>query len=270
MEWEKIYNTLYEIQILLEECESKIKNPIITSISKRYIRYYDKEKGLDIRRLNNAVLENKIKNTKIQREILNKINELYLSANIQEIYNGLTYNEKECSSYVINLKTKYELVNKCLDLVLEIESLSETEYHIDEPFEKSEYAKMIAYQNQLYLSILDNFKLFNQPYIEASISNYCKSLSLDKKQKIYLESLSLSYDRNTFDYFNLLKISCIFQNELTNMDKNKAAAVYQYYQSFITDILIYRYITSKNISEVYQSLSEVHNSNLVKQIIKKK
>lgn len=270
MDWKTIYDTIYEIQNLQEECQLKIKNPIITSISKRYLKYFDKEISSNTNQLNNAVLENKIKNTKLQREILIKINDLLLPATIDDIYHNLSYDEKECSQYVNDIKQKFELANKCLDLVIELETLSETEYKSEEPFPESEYAKMISHQNQLYFSILDNPKLFNQPYIEENISNYYESLSLDKKQKLYLESLALSYERNVFNYLNLIKMSYSSQNHFPNENIYGSAVVYKYYQKFVIDSIMYRYIYSKNISEVYQELNELHTSLIIKQNIKKK
>lgn len=186
----EIYDTILEIDDLLDKALVKVNSKEIKAIAERYNKYYVEHDFFNIRSLGNAILENKVKNTPLQALMISKINDLGLPGDYQQIYNGLPYSIKEQEEYVTTLKNKYELANKCYHLLLEIERLSETETEISyEDMKVSEYANLMKCQNNLY----KNTQIGKQTpeYALAIMKTYLKNLTLEKKQKLYSEVIPL-------------------------------------------------------------------------------
>lgn len=261
MTWEEIYNLIIEIQQLTEEIKNKYNTPVIKDILTRYNKYYCVEVNFDINSLKDAVLETKIKNSVIQANILGKITSDPL--NMEEIYKNLPYDLNECQIYVTSLKEKYEATNDCIDLVLEIENLSEIEYEAEKDFKDTEYGKMVTYQNQLYEKTLEKPELLNPIYLSAALSHYFDNLTDCEKERLLLESMSLSYDRNCFDFLNRMTMIYKTQkNLMTNPEEAKAN--YKIYQGIVKAIILKNYITSPSLLEISKSF-KLSKSSIQKQ-----
>lgn len=264
----EIYDTILEIDDLLDKALVKVNSKEIKAIAERYNKYYVEHDFFNIRSLGNAILENKVKNTPLQALMISKINDLGLPGDYQQIYNGLPYSIKEQEEYVTTLKNKYELANKCYHLLLEIERLSETETEISyEDMKISEYANLMECQNNLYKNTQNGKQ--TPEYALAIMKTYLKNLTLEKKQKLYSEVIPLCYNRNVFDYLN--QETVIYQCVLsTNMNDNAVRNHYMRYQHLLLTLLLNDLYQEYSLLEIYNSISEVHNSQYIKTLIRKK
>lgn len=250
MTWNEIYDTVIEIQQLIEEIQIKYNSETIRTIINRYNKYYCVEANFNIN-IKDAVLKNKIENSFLQAYILNKINPELLS--IEDIFSHLPCNLSECEQHVNSLKEKYEATNKCIDLVLEIEKLSEIEYEIDKDFKDTEYGKMINYQNKLYEKTLEKAELLNPIYLSAPLTDYFNTLTDKEKETLLLESVSLSYNRNCFDVLN--KMTMIYKTQKTLIiNPEEAKSYYEIYKGLVKSILLKNYIVSSNLFEISRTL----------------
>lgn len=264
----EIYDTILELEDLLDKILIKISSKEIKSIVERYNKYYMSSYPFDIKSLRNATLENKVKNTPLQATLISMINDLGLPSDYQQIYAGLPYSIEEQAEYVTTLKNNYKLANKCYNLIIEIEKLSEIEYEIsDEDMKNSEYASFIEHKNNVYV----NLQAESQPVKQALpiIRNYLENLSLEQKQKLYCELIPLCYNRNVFDYLN--QEILVFQYALfTNIGYSASISLYTAYQHLLPILLLNDLSQNHSLQEIYSSISEVHNSKYVKELIRKK
>lgn len=257
MTWNEIYDTVIEIQQLIEEIKIKYNSKAIREILDRYNKYYCVEINFNINSLKDAVLETKIKNSVIQSYIINKINPELLS--IEDIFSHLPCNLSECEQHVNSLKEKYEAVNNCIDLVLEIESLAEIEYETDKDFKDTEYGKMINYQNKLYEKTLEKAELLNPIYLSAPLTDYFNTLTDKEKETLLLESVSLSYNRNCFDVLN--KMIMIYNTQKTLIiNPEEAKSYYKIYKGLVKSLLLKNYIVSPSLFEISKTLKLPKNS----------
>lgn len=260
----EIYEKILECQDLLDKINNKRKTEVINSIVDRYNKYKLENGLVDITNLNNAVLENKIKNMLIQVLIISKINELNIPTNYQEIYVNIPKTLEEQEQYVLNLYSKYELVYKCYNLLIEIERLFEREYEVSyDDLKNSQYAKLTEYINNLYRYDKKNNN-HNLRFTFTQLNNYLNGLSLEEKQTLYYESLSLCYNRNLFDFLNICMI--IKDSESPAIENTS----YQIYKQLVINMNLNTLGQEKTLEELYEIMNKVHNSTPVKQLLIKK
>ena len=159
---------------------------------------------------------------------------------------------EEAEKYVANLKDKYQLAIKSFDLVIDIESISKTEYTFSYQFDNSIYAKKRNIENEIFLNFILNHKEINKEMLEILINNkireFITSLSVDEKKQLLLESLTLSYDRNVFDFLDKQQLIIgLLSKEKSNLDDLVIA--YNYYKNFLN------YLENHNLLKM--SLSEI-------------
>ena len=261
-----IYERILDCQDLLDKIHEKEKVVVIKRIIDRYNKYSESNKPINISTINNAVLENKIKNITIQILLLKKINQMNLPSDYQEIYANLPDNIEEMKKYICNLSESLELVTNCHNLIIEMEMLFETEYEVDyEEFKDSEYASIIYYYGNIYEYMVKN-NITKLDYANNMINVYINNLTKAQKQALYYESLSLCYNRNVFDYTNIL-VTC---NRINNDKLLVDVKSYQVCRQLITSSILNKLFEEKSLSEIYKILDEVHNSKKVKSLIRKK
>lgn len=264
----EIYDIILDIEDLLDKVLEKANSQEINRIAQRYNKYYVEKDFFDIKLLRNAILENKVKNTPFQTLIISKINDLKLPGYYQGIYENFPSSITEQEEYVTNLKGDYEIANKCYKLLLEIEILSETESEIGyEDMKTSEYANFIRYQNNLYINAQSGNQ--TQEYALTMIKSYFRKLTLEKKRQLYYEYLSLNYNRNIFDYLNLETISVKLATT-SNLNYSVVHNSYIRYQYLLLILILNDIYKENTLLEIYNSISAVHNSKDVKELIKKK
>lgn len=251
MDWQKIMDKTLEIAELQQELLLKSQDEIINQIVKRKEKYLDKG-AIDIQSLNNAILEHQIVITPYQITILSKINDLSLNTDPQSIYINMPESYEDAKEYVANLKDKYQLAIKSFDLVMAIENISKTEYNFNYQFDKSIYAKKRNIENEIFLNFILNHKEINKEMLEILINNkireFITSLSVDEKKQLLLESLTLSYDRNVFDFLDKQQLIIgLLSKEKSNL--NDLVIAYNYYKNFLN------YLENHNLLKM--SLSEI-------------
>lgn len=274
MNWQQILNQILEIIELQQEVLLKSNNPVIRKIVERYNKYGN-DIDFDKRTLNNAVLEHQIDITPYQVVILKKINVLELDASQYSIYINMPETEVEAEKYVTELKKKYELANKCFDLVMDIETLSSIEYESNSKFEDTEYANKIRFENDLFQNYILNIINMSKENIESKIISkqleFLNSLSLDQKKNLFLQLFTLSYDKNSFEYFNqdnlIIKIG---KEKNYNLPQLAAlSSLYQNYRKILTFLENER-IEKQPLENIYDELKIIYEADLFKQKINKK
>ena len=255
---QEIYDKILDCQDLLDKIHEKDKVVTIKGIVDRYNKYSRLNKPIDMTTINNAILENKLKNTIIQILILEKINQMNLPSDYQEIYTNLPNRVEESATYITNLSESLELVSKCHNLIIEMERL----------FETSEYAHIINYYSNLYQYTVNN-GINNIEYSRNMINTYLNNLTLEQKQALYFEALSLCYNRNVFNYTSQLVIRNRMNNDSLLTD-NKVAVAYQINCQLLMISILNNLFEEKSLAEIYETINEVHNSKKVKSLIRKK
>lgn len=273
MSWQEIMEQVLEISELQEEILVKLNNPLIKKIVTRSEKYCS-DSSFDKKSLNNAILEHKIEITPYQIIILTKINDLSLTTDLKQIYTNMPQSKEEAEKYVIDLKQKYELVNNSFNLIFNIERLSEIEYNSNN-YEHTEYAKKVTVENILFEKIKDD--LFNLPleiYKEIIINNqkqYLSKLSIDNKKQLFIEILTLSYDKNSFNYFNEQKL--ILKESSTNKyNLNELISLIRIYDKYKKSLSLATKIILLNMSleEIYDEFKIIYETDFFKQKINKK
>lgn len=266
MDWQKIMDQILEILELQQELLLKSQDDIINQITKRKEKYLDKG-AINIRSLNNAILEHQIAITPYQITILSKLNELSLNVDPQSIYINLPESYLEAEKYVANLKDKYQQAIKSFDLVIAIENISKTEYNFSYQFDKSIYAKKRSIENQIFMNLMLNHREINKEKLEILINNKIRefntSLSDDEKKQLLLESLTLSYDRNAFDFFNKQELII---GLLSKRKSNLANIViaYNYYKNFLFNLENHN-LLKMSLSEICDEYKMIYETDIFNQ-----
>lgn len=269
MNWQEIMEQVLEINELQQELLLKSQNPIIKKITDRKEKYLE-QNNFNIKSLNNAILEHQIMITPYQITILIKINNLSLNTDSQSIYINMPESQEEATKYVMDLKAKYELAIKCFDLVMDIETLSRTEYIFDYPFESSIYSQKKNLEDEIFLKcILEhkpiNLKMFENPIVNK-LKSFLTSLSTEEKKKLFLESLTLSYDRNVFNYLHkektILEICFKKKDNLRSFDR--LGIIYNLYHQFLVK-LENRTLLRMSLSDVYNEFKVIYDTPILKQ-----
>lgn len=266
MEWKQILDVVPEIIQLQEEIKLKLASPILKEIVNKRKKYSNLK---NLKSLNNAVLENQLKNTPYQMIILEKINTLLLPIDSQAIYMHMPKKQEEAEKYVIELKQRFVLGNACFDLIMDIERISEIEYKFTDPVENSTYAKMVELETKLFSKFVNNQTDSNNltTEIQKNKVEYVQSLSKEEKQSLLIEFLSLSYDRNQFDYFSGLKT--IIQNSPSESQITSYEEAYNAYNRLILSINL-KILMETPLQEVYNYFKLIYETDFFKQKLKKK
>lgn len=273
--WQEIMNQVVEINELLQQILVKSNNMIIKEITDRYSKYGN-GLSLELRTLNNAVLEHQITITPYQIIILEKVNNLSLDTDMKKIYANIPTNQEEATKYVMGLKEKYNLANNCLDLVMNIERLTQIEYVPSEAFEKSEYAKKFNFEEEMFSEYiksdktkeqLENFK--NDIIIKQK--EYIEKLPLDKKKDLLIQTLTLSYDRNAFVFINEAStiIKICNQNNYNELGSLAISSLHDKYKKLFNIIEMLR-LTKMPLQEIYDEFNLIYETEFFKQKINKK
>lgn len=275
MDWQEIKNQMAEINDLIQQLSSKANNKVITEIINRYKKYCN-DPSLELRTLNNAILEHQISITPYQIIILEKIMKLNLTTNIEKIYKNMPNTPEEAEKYIQDLKEKYILANNCSDLVINIEKLSKIEYQSTEPFEKSEYAKKFQLEEDMFYEYIKDKNVEQstdilQTNIVDKLKQYLNKLSPEEKKNLLIQTLALSYDKNA--YISLYKTELIskiwnenYYNELLFID---TVLIYnKYVELFRT---IERLMLSQTeLEDIYNEFKVIYETAYFKQKINKK
>lgn len=265
---QEIYDMIIETQDLLDKVLRKRNTTIINNVTSRYNKYYNSNEQFNQSVTKNAVIENKVKNTVLQALILKKINELELPGDYQMIYSGIPSNLLDQEYYITTLKKQYELVNKSFRLIMEIELLSEKEYNVDfDKFKVSEYSNIKQLENNLFMEFIVQ-RIISREYISFIINNYINTLSLEQKQQLYLESISLCYERNSFDFFNDLNLLLKLYSK-TGIDLKSLSFDRGLFHQLLIDCYLNHLDNTKSLSEIYNDINTIHNSPTIKSLIKK-
>jgi len=269
MNWQEIMEQVLEINQLQDQVLIKSQSEIIKQIINKKQKYFN-NKCVDLKSLNNAVLEHKLKLTPYQIIIIEKINSLSLNTNIKQIYINMPDSQEEAEKYVKQLKEKYQLAINCFNLIIDIEKISETEYVFDYPFENSIYAKRTDLENELFFYCMLNTNVKNQEKLILIISNkqkqFMNSLSKEENKKLLVESLALSYDRNVYDYFNgqsnILKAA-------RNTSIESAEVIYNNYKNLLINLNNIN-LSKISLSKIYNHFKIIYETEFFNQKIKKK
>lgn len=274
MDWQQIMEQILEINDLQQEVLLKSNNSVIRKIVERHNKYGN-DTNFDKRTLNNAILEHQIDITLYQVVILKKINELKLDTSHHSIYINMPETEIEAEKYVTELKKKYELANKCFDLVIDIETLSNIEYESNSKFEDTEYASKIRFENDLFQNYILNIISIGKENIKSKIiskqQEFLNSLSLDQKKNLFLQLFTLSYDKNSFEYFNQDNLIIKIGKE-RNYNLPQIAALsssYQDYRKLLT-VLENERIEKQPLENTYDEFKIIYETEFFKQKVNKK
>ena len=274
MNLKKIMEQVLEINELQEEILIKLKNPVIKEIITRSEKYCN-DLNFDLKSLNNAILEHKIEITPYQIVILENINDLSLNTDLQSIYTNMPEIEEEAEKYVIELKKKYELVNNSFNLVFDIEKLAETEYNSNNSFENTEYAKKVNMENQLFEKIKDDFLTLTPEIYENILINnkkeYMSKLSIDNKKDLFIETFTLSYDKNAFKYFNKEMLIMKIGNS-SNYNMQQISLLNRMYGKYQKTLILAERINllKMPLQQIYDEFKIIYETDFFKQKIMKK
>lgn len=273
MNWQEIREQVLEINDLQQNLLIKSNNQVIKEIICRGKKYCN-DINFNIKTLNNAVLEHQINLTSYQLIIIEKITELSLDTSNQIIFKNMLKTE-EAAKYIIELKEKYELANNCFNLIMDIEALSKVEYEATNKFETSEYAKKVKNENELFEKINDDFlNLDLEIYKNILINNqkeYINALNIDRKKNLLLQSLTLSYDRNAFEFFNEeLLIEKL--RRVNNYNINQSYLIRNFYHNYKNSLSLANkmIIINAPLQEIYNEFKIIYETDFFKQKIRKK
>lgn len=272
MDWQEIMKEVLEITELQQEVVIKSQNQVIKEITARNKNYCNNP-NFHIKSLNNAVLEQKITITPYQIMIIKKINELSLPANHNSIYINMPIKEPEAAKYVNNLKKQYELANNCLDLVMDIEKLSEIEYDPENGYENSEYAKRVKAGDKILQDLKNYFlSLTSKDYQNILIHEYKKyigSLDTERKTNLLIETFTLSYNKNAFEYFNkeVLIQNMVLESHSNLRHLHTLSGLYdKFRQSLILAEIMT--LTEMPLEEIYNNFKLINEKEVFKQLKK--
>lgn len=274
MKWQQIKEKALEINELQQAILAKSKNYLMNEIKIRNERYCN-DKEINLRSLNNAILEHKIEITPYQIIIINKINALNLDLNYESIYENMPKTEELAGRYILELEKTYELINKSFDLIIDIEKLSEIEYKPDNDYENTEYANKVITGDRLFQDTYESLlSMSSVEFVNTFINEYKKymdSLNLERKTELFLETFTLSYDKYSFEYFN--EVSLIQKIGSKRNNKLKQLSLLSLmYSRHKNSWLLAELVNYENISlqELYDNFKLIYNTEFFKQKINKK
>lgn len=258
MDYQQIQNKLFEIFELQNIIDSKINSQTIQDIITRDKLYSDKPKD-KILELNNGVLENKINVTPLEIILIQKINELNLDGSMTNIYNNLPEKEEEWENYLEVLYNKYILVDNTLKIIFKIEDISKTEVALEFTEDKSEYVKLENKINEFIEPVFLEYTSIPSKIIIDKIMRYLEEKSKESKTQLLIEKLSLSYERNQFDYINDIKyINKITKNDDNIILKLNKQCTYFSIKDKINKIILAK-LAQKNLDQLYSELKGILN-----------
>ena len=273
MNWQEIMEQIAEIDELQQDFSIKLNNPAILEIISRFEKYCNNKK-LDLKSLNNAILEHKIMITPYQIIILEKIMSPIPDLNLQSIYANMSEKKEEVTKYVIELKKEYELANKSIDLVIDLETITSMEYEINNDFQNTEYAKKVGSQTDYFEKEWTNFpnipaEMWKNTLIER-LKKYLNELSRESKQDLFVETFALSYDRNLFEFLNKEKLMMrIIRTIKSNkLDIFSLEHIYNKYRECLTQIEI-SLLNKMSLQEMYDEFKIIYETDFFKQKVNK-
>ncbi len=255
MTWNDIPELFIEIENLQCILNSKIMSPEIKNITKRGQKYCKDPRNTH-KYLNNASLENLIKNTYLQVNLISRLKEENIPLKMNDIYSEVTDDLEYTYTYLTNKKHLLETVNEIFDIVLGIEIISEIEDTSTSFDSSTEYHKFAEFKDDIFIDTLLHHQINIERYIQEKITNYFQTLDSTQKQKLLLESLHLSYDRNAYDYIESTKLYIKIMNN-KNISVNNLYIVDILYQSYKLIFLgvINKYLESLPLSTIAKDFS---------------
>ncbi len=264
MTWEDIFKQISEISDLQNSLMTKLDNPMLKTIMDRNKKYGNQE--LDLKTLNNALLEHKIEITPYQIVIFRKLNELELPKTISLVYQQMPVDLENAKKYVLDLVEKYNLVINCADLVLMLEKLTEVEYPAE--FIENEYTKKVATENKIFIDYMKGKLQSNE--IETSLfkfyEQYANSLPENQMKELLLQTFCLSYSKNTFAFFNFFQVASQLSK---NLPQKRMLMGISNYQKIVKNCEI-RFLNKMSLEQIYEKFKLIFETDLVKQNINKK
>lgn len=254
MSWEEVIGIIGDISNLQEEINRKASLELFSAILARYEKYCYCLTRYDLETYQDAILENKMRVTPIQVSILIAIEKQNLCLNIVSIYNNLSDDLEEAKHYVEEMQKKYIIANQAYQSVINLEKWAETELNVN--FEETEYAKLIQRENQICLSTI--LEVRNGMNVDANsdifkIIQYIESLSYSQKINLLTNFIGLSYEKNSFQFFESLKSYQILANLFSKSD---IFPLYKKRLQLIKNYVMDEY-RNKPLEEVISALKEV-------------
>ena len=212
MNWNDVTNKLVEIESLQKLLTIKISDSKSKEIIARYNKYHDITKD-SINKLNDAVLENRIRKTPFQFILLSVVMNEKIPLTMEEIYPSMSDNLETTISYLNNLQKKYEDMIKIFDIVFKIEELSQIELTTVPDYENGVYIKVLNKYNAAFLEFLQQDVKESASLIKNTTKELMENLSKNERSKLLQEMIPLSYDRNAFTYIDEIKtVKSIYKN----------------------------------------------------------
>lgn len=267
MTWEDITSLLIEIDNLQQSLMNKMQNPIIEKITYRNQKYGNSS-NLQKRNLNNAILENQIRITPLQVTLLQRVNQEKLTVGRENIYKNMSDNLEKCANYLISQTTLYEKANQIFDIVLIMEDLAQEELKLEMEVKDCEYGKLKSYYNNQLIILLEGDIRDAYDWIKNSFIAYLESLTEGQKNQLLIEYISLSYDRNAFDFFEQFKImsKIASRNKIDSIDKIEM--IYNYFFQLVQSTML-NLIYSQSFTDIcneFDNLLNYKNKDKVKKV----
>lgn len=264
MNWLEINDKIAEINELQQELLSKLNGNSIKEIFAR------KEKYLtdilpELSKLNNAALENKIKVTPFELEIIGKINELELPLTMDQIYKKLSENENNSASYIEMLLRNYNDVLSAVNTLDFIEEIAGTEQHEEIDYEETEYAKLLEFINSFLIDYVKNANVNNvedfEDILSSKMHDYFEKLTDSQITTILSEYISLSYNRNRYNYFEEIKVisKIKLSNNLSTADVMLFEGTYPMYIEIVKRKL-YGFYFNRSLEDINRDFKEIKNN----------
>lgn len=273
MSWQTINKKIEEIFDLQQQLVAKIQSEELRIILNRN-KKYGNIKSSKIRELKNALLEHQIRITPYQMIIFNKVKRLTANSFKEELYINIPQNIESANNYVNELKEKFELAIKSLELIIGLENLSFIENDAID-FSKSVYTRKTEIENNIYLEYVLHITPIKETefinLINSKIKEFIKTLSVEEKQNLLLEIFTLSYDRNAFDYFNGSKVINILASKknYTPTQYLLESSRYEIYKQLLDNM--YKHLLKETKLEmIYEEFKIIFETEIYKQKVIKK
>lgn len=274
MEWQEIKNQAIEVLELHHDILAKYDNTVIAEIKNRNNNYC-LNPDLDIRNLKNGALEHQVMITPYQIIIIKKVEDI-IQQSQSEIKALTTKNNPEEAYKCVNeLKQTFELTSKCLDLVINIEKLSKMEYEPQEGYENSEYANLIQKENSIFdkarqMVPITPYEEYEQ-FLKKNLEEHLRGLSIEAKQNLFIETFTLSYSKNSYEWFakEKLLLDMSNKNNYSVQQHHILEKLYIQYQKGLagTKKLM---LLNMPIQSLYDELKVIYDTDIFKQKIMKK
>ena len=255
--WNDVTNKLVEIESLQQLLTIKISDSKNKEIIVRYNKYHDITKD-SINKLNNAVLENRIRKTPFQFILLSVVMNEKIPLTMEEIYDSMSDNLETTISYLNNLQKKYEDMIKIFDIVFKIEELSQTELTTVPDYENGVYIKVLNKYNAAFLEFLQQDVKESASLIKNTTKELIENLSKNERSKLLQETIPLSYDRNAFTYIDEIKtVKSIYKNPTVPLkDELYIYKLLLYFKEAVY-ISLEEYFSKQDISKLISFFEEV-------------